>query len=212
MNDFTPDGMPIVSRTDKVPRKLITFCIGAKEKDGFCHFYIDDYRFERLWNQPERYLNALRRYKGAIGTDFSTYVDYPMPLQRWNVYRSKALMQYWQREGIEVIPNLQWSTDDSYNFAFDGLPQGGTVAVSTVGVVRSRDAMSRFIGGVQEAWMRLQFDTLLMYGQKIDVGLPKTVKIRTYANDNTRRVQKCEAEAQAQVEASSKGQTHLYKG
>lgn len=200
VSDFTPDGMPIVSRTDKVPRKLITFCVGAKEKDGFCHFYIDDYRFERLWNQPERYLDALKKYKGVIGPDFSTYTDYPMPLQRWNVYRSKLLMQYWQSEGIEVIPNLQWSTKESYDFAFDGLSRGGTVAVSTVGVHKNPEANQLFVRGVQEAWMRLQFDTLLMYGKAVDCGLEGNVKIRHYQNDNQERVKKWEEEARQAVE------------
>lgn len=200
VDDFTKGGMPIVRASDKAPERLITFCIGTKEKDGFCHFYIDDYRFERLWNQPERYLNALRQYKGAIGPDFSTYTDYPMPLQRWNVYRSKALMQYWQNEGIDVIPNLQWSTDESYGFAFDGLPQGGTVAVSTVGVCRSQQAQRLFVSGVQEAWMQLQFDTLLMYGKAVECHLPEAVMIMHYQNDNHRRVKKWEEEARQAAE------------
>ena len=46
IGETTEGGMPVIEASDKVPSKLITFCIGAKEKDGFCHFYIDDYRFE----------------------------------------------------------------------------------------------------------------------------------------------------------------------
>ena len=145
-------------------------------------------------------MDALRQYKGAIGPDFSTYTDYPLPLQRWNIYRSKLLMQYWQSEGIEVIPNLQWSTEESYDFAFDGMPQGGTVAVSTVGVHKSSEANQLFVRGVQEAWMRLQFDTLMMYGKRVDVGLPGAVTIKTYANDNQERVKKWVVEAQAAAE------------
>ncbi|MEI8083290.1 MAG: DUF4417 domain-containing protein, partial [Actinomycetes bacterium] len=35
-------------------------------------FYEDDYRFNRLWNDPERYIRRLARFAGVVSPDFST--------------------------------------------------------------------------------------------------------------------------------------------
>lgn len=188
--DCKDNWWPTIEPTDRVPRRLVTFQVSnaGEHKGDWCHFFIDDYRFERLWNNPERYVPVLKRYKGVLSPDFSTYTDMPYPMQIWNVYRSRALAHYWQQRGIEVIPTLQWSDEESWQFCFDGLPKGGTVAVSTVGVAKSMDASELFIRGCQEAWTRTQYRTLLMHGKRIDVGLPNNVKIRTYDNDNHARV------------------------
>ena len=45
--------LPILKATHTVPKQLINFndCISKKpDKDTGVHFYIDDYRFERIWN------------------------------------------------------------------------------------------------------------------------------------------------------------------
>lgn len=96
--------------------------------------------------------------------DFSLYLDMPLPMQRWNVYRSRALGLIWQREGMEVVPTLSWSTPDSYEFCFDGIPQGGTVATSTVGVMSDEAALALWRDGMSEALRRVKPSRLLLYG------------------------------------------------
>lgn len=203
--DCTESGWPIVQPIDARPCKLITFCIGSGDKDGYAHFFIDDYRFERLWNQPERYVDALKKYDGVLSPDFSLYADMPLPMQVWNSYRSKALACYWQRCGMNVIPTLCWSDERSYDFAFRGIPQRSTVAVSTVGVVRSREARIMFEQGLREAIAQLLPQRVLWYGKPINMG-PLGTEVAYYENDNQRRVKKWEDEehrAEAQDKAAA---------
>ena len=42
------------------------------------HFFIDDYQFERLWNDPEKYIEKLKQYAVVATPDFSPYGDMPM--------------------------------------------------------------------------------------------------------------------------------------
>lgn len=118
-------------------------------------FYIDDYQFERLWNEPQKYLSLLKSFKGMIGPDFSLYRDFPTILNIYNCWRNKVLMAFWQAQGIEVIPNVSWSDEASYEWCFDGLPTNSVLAVSTNGVFKDKVAKQLFIAGFREMKRRL---------------------------------------------------------
>jgi len=56
--------LPKLKTTDTLPQKLIPFskamCRSFTDFDCFVHFYEDDIKFERLWNNPKQYLNKLK--------------------------------------------------------------------------------------------------------------------------------------------------------
>lgn len=164
-------GMPVVEPSVARPDALLPFNYAKTAKDGdfgkYLHFFVDDYQFERLWNQPERYLPLIKRFAGALSPDFSCYMDMPLPMQRWNEYRRRALANYWQRNGIDVVPTLSWSDPRSYGFMLGGLPKHSTVAVSTVGVKSDENARSVFMDGMAEAMRRLEPSRVLLYGGNV---------------------------------------------
>lgn len=186
---------PILKPVDLKPKKLVTFLVADshEHKDDYCHFFIDDYRFERLWDRPERYIEILKRYAGVIAPDFSTYTDMPYPMQAWNVYRSRALAHYWQKCGINVIPNIQFSDPRSYEWFFDGLPYESTLASSTVGLLKREEWRNAFAEGMEEAIRRTRPKRLIIYGKAIPFD-HMGVEVKWYKNDNTARVRKAQRE------------------
>lgn len=180
---------PVIMPTATVPNGLVTFEVATSDRhpDEFAHFFIDDYRFERLWNSPEKYVPVLKRYGGVLSPDFSLYTDMPLPVQIWNSYRSKALASYWQRCGIDVIPTLCWSDERSYDFAFSGIPERSTVAVSTVGVARNKEARRLFEQGLREAIARLMPQCIVWHGKLLELDMLGT-KVVNYPSDNHERV------------------------
>ena len=64
-------------------------------------------------------------------------------------------MAFWQKLGIEVIPNVCWSDESSYSWCFDGLPQNSILAVSTNGCLKDKVAKQLFIAGFNEMKRRL---------------------------------------------------------
>lgn len=178
--DCDEDGWPFIQRTYTVPEKLTKLFISdegrfdrKRRKEGYLHFFVDDYKFERLWNHPERYVGSIMKYDGMIGPDFSTWRDMSLQQQRYNVYRSRVLTMYYQRQGIDVIPLLQWSDGRSWEWCFDGLPTGGTFcAPAHMGFSHDPWAQYLYEMGVQEAVRRLEPDTLLFYGERFDVDVP----------------------------------------
>lgn len=164
------DGMPRMKGRMAKPKRMIGFNYAKTAKDHDCcvHFFVDDYQFERLWNRPEKYLELLKRFECVLTPDFSLYMDMPLPMQRWNEYRRRALGNWWQRNGIKAVPTLSWSDERSYGFCFGGLPKRSTVAVSTVGVKGDEGALGVWRAGMAEAMKRLRPKRVLLYGG--DVG------------------------------------------
>ena len=85
--------IPCIEAEDQLPTRLIPFskAFGSKDYDAWVHFYEDDVGFERLWNQPNKYMPILKKYAGVISPDFSVYRDMPLVMQQWNIYRSRAM-------------------------------------------------------------------------------------------------------------------------
>ena len=83
------------------------------------HFYIWDYQFERVWNQPLRYAKVLKEFGVVLTPDFSTYLDFPKAIQIFNHYRKHWCGAYWQSLGVNVIPTIGWGDHDSYDWCFD---------------------------------------------------------------------------------------------
>ena len=128
------------------------------------HFFIDDYLFQRAWNDPCRYAHLLCGYQAVMTPDFSMFTDYPVAVQLYNHWRKHQLGAYWQSLGLTVIPSICWSDHDSYTWCFDGEPVGGTVAVSSVGTQKNPLARTLFLDGYSEMMRRLKPEKIIFFG------------------------------------------------
>ena len=132
------------------------------------HFFIDDYLFERTWNDPARYAALLKGFQAVLTADFSMFTNYPKAVQIYNHWRKHLLGVYWQSLGITVYPSICWSDHDSYEWCFDGEPVGGTVAISSVGTQKNKDARRLFMDGYREMLSRLKPQKVLFFGDVPD--------------------------------------------
>lgn len=161
--------IPTMKRTDYVPNQLIGFneAMTSKRKDVGVHMFIDDYQFERIWNKPNVYLRILKEYDCIFTPDFSLYLDMPMAMKIWNTYRNRLLGQFFQRNGLRVIPTISWAEKETYEFCFDGIEPGGSVAIATTGCVQDETAKQIWKDGADAMIDRLRPKTILIYGQPI---------------------------------------------
>lgn len=167
-NDFWQ--MPVINNDNFIPSDLIGFnyAKSSDKKNIGIHFYLDDYQFERVWNNPQEYIEILRQYECILSPDFSLYLDMPMPMKIWNIYRSRQIGQYYQSQGIKVIPTLSWAEKETFEFAFKGIPKGSIVSVSTIGVKRNKDAFQIWKDGMDAMINEIQPSTILVYGGELD--------------------------------------------
>lgn len=160
--------IPVINpvNIDECP-EFIGFNYAMSEKnpqDKGIHFFIDDYQFKRVWNNPAKYISVLQKFKCVFTPDFSLYTDYPKALQIYNHWRKHVLGAFWQREGITVIPTIAWSDTASFEWCFDGEPVGGCVAISSVGTQNDKAAQKLFLRGYEEMTKRLEPSTIIFMG------------------------------------------------
>lgn len=161
---------PILRKTEWKPEKAIPFekAMHTKDQEQWVHFYMDDYKFERIWNNPKQYLNCLKKFQGVISPDFSLYRDMPLVMQMWNTYRNRSIGAWLQENGIPVVPNVRWGDERSYEFCFEGIEGGGTVAVSTNGCIQKKEDRNYFKQGLKEMVSALNPKTIINYSYTPD--------------------------------------------
>lgn len=161
-------GIPDLPASAAVPDALVAYsdrrgCAAAGPGTAV-HTFLDDYRFELLWTKPERPLPRLLSVGTALSPDFSLWTWMPRTVQLWQLYRSRWCGNWWLDHGLDVIPTVSWSVPESYAYAFAGIARGSTVALSTVGVLRSPDALGLFARGYEAMLDAVQPSAVLCYG------------------------------------------------
>lgn len=147
------------------------------------HTFSYDYQFNTVWTKPDMWLDRLLGVNAVIAPDFSLYRDMPKALQIFNHYRKHWVARYWHEAGIKVIPNIRWSTPDSYEFCFEGEPKNSIIAIGKTGTQQDPIAKELFKKGFNETLKRLEPKAILMYGSmpdNIDVGGVKIIHIPHY--------------------------------
>lgn len=181
--------MPTLERIDYVPDDLVGFnyVLNSDRYELGVHFYIDDYQFERIWASPQMYVDKLAQFDCILTPDFSLYMDMPMAMKIWNVYRSRLIGQIYQDRGLRVIPTVSWAEPETFTFCFDGIPSNSTISVSTIGVKRSKEATKIWTQGMDEAMKRLKPKNVLVYGGDIGYDF-KGANVKYYDNHVTEKM------------------------
>lgn len=170
-NQFEQDGIFGIPKLkkDEIDLEEIAFIgydkLQREETNKIVHFFLNDYKFEVMWNHPESKIERLRAYRAVLTPNFSMYTEMPLSLQLYNTFRSRWCGAFLQANGIPVIPTVCWSTPESFWFCFDGLPQEGVVAVSTLGV---RTEKTLFMQGYYELKKRVNPAAVLCYGKPFE--------------------------------------------
>lgn len=180
-------GMPIMAPTQTTGDQMLRFMDWKEVSDPenyIAHFYYDDYKFISAWREPDKYLDRLKKFKAVVSSDFSLYTDFPRALQILSCYRRQWCGAFWQSQGIDVIPDVVWGDEKSFEYCFDGIPKGGTVAVSTVGVANDKQWNDKesdmFRSGYNEMLKRLEPTTILFYGTMIEGCEGNIIRIPSY--------------------------------
>lgn len=174
--------IPVCPCTAKdIPKRLISY-VDAKhlhkinsrsnndyQIDAYVHFYIDDQKFDgpksSVWLYPYKALEILRHFSGVITVDFSTNADFPDPIKRYNTYRMRALGFWLGTQGISVINNVRWGTEETWNYCFDGIPLYSTVAIGTVASgIKKLENRQDFETGLNKMVELLKPHTIIVYG------------------------------------------------
>ncbi len=164
-------GLPKIKRSDYLPTTIIPFNYAKTEKepsDKCVHFFIDDFQFERLWNFPNRYIDLLKRFEGVITPDFSMY-DYMSEAQIiWNCYRNRVLAFWMQRNGINIVPTIEWSKYEDLSWCLEGIPKNSNIAIGTYGSLTSSRKKYALLKGIERIVIETDPRNIICYGPKVE--------------------------------------------
>lgn len=187
--------IPMLEPVDHVPSKLqgFNYVLNKPDHSAGVHFFLDDYQFERVWKRPDFYISKMIEFDSVLTPDFSLYSDMPRAMQIWNTYRSRLIGQIMQSWDMKVIPTVSWSTPESYDFCFDGLPHNSTVAISTIGVKRNKEGFRLWQMGVTEMIKRITPSRIIVYGGKVEYDY-QGIEVVYFGNETTERMESWAAE------------------
>ena len=145
------------------------YVLSDKEPEGKAvHFFLDDYQFQRLWNNPEKYIEKLKRYEVVLTPDFSPYGDMPMATQIFNHYRKHWVGALLQEYGVKVVPTIRASRDErSFEWYLDGEPEGGVVCISSMWT-SDDEARNYFIKEFNTMVETLKPEKIYVYGNEVE--------------------------------------------
>lgn len=129
------------------------------------HFFVDDYRFEGIYKNPERTLEKYSQYAFILTPDYSTYTDMNLWRQMESVAHSRWVGAYWQSKGLKVIPTVSWGDARSYSFCFDGVEQNAVVAIGMIGCKGNKIA---FMRGYNVMLEKLAPSCIICFGKPFD--------------------------------------------
>lgn len=165
-----PYDIPIIKPEPFVQLDYVRFNEAQKLKDSVAHsdygvhFFVDDYYFDKIWNQFNRYMRMLSNFGAVLTPDWSIYTDWPVAVNIWNHYKKHYVGAYLQSIGARVYPTIEWSDKASYDWCFDGEPVGGCVAIGSIGTQKDVEARKLFVYGYDAMLERLQPETIMFWG------------------------------------------------
>ena len=177
-NQFPGTGklkMPLIPKFEPRPDDFIDLLLIGFDKthledqnhlDRMVHFFLYDYRFERVWKNPDSDLERLSRYRAVLSPDFSMYLEMAPVMQLYNTFRNRWCGAYWASKGMRVIPTVNWGDESTFDFCFEGIEKGSVVAVSTYMASEHdhrSDQKEWFMAGYNEMLQRIEPEKIICY-------------------------------------------------
>ncbi len=177
-NQFPGDGafqIPIIPKVeflDEEFRDLLLIGFDRTKADDernterMVHFFLYDYKFERVWKEPDRDIERLKPYRAVLSPDFSMYLEMNPAMQLYNTFRNRWCGASFANQGLRVIPTVSWGNENTFDFCFLGIPKGSTVAVSTYMVSEHdnrKDQKEFFMKGYREMLKRIEPERIICY-------------------------------------------------
>lgn len=161
-------GFPLIKKQDLdlTQVELISYSDISKNDDANLnkgvHFFIDDYRFEVLYNHPEKVLGKLRKYRFVLTPDYSLYSDMDPWRQIESIGKSRWVGAYWQKNGLTVVPTISWGQPSTFRFCFDSVEKNSAVAVGMIGCKHEKIS---FLKGYQAMLEIIQPSAIICFGK-----------------------------------------------
>lgn len=139
------------------------------DKDTVLHCFIHDFQFSNLITETKKHVEELTRFGGIICPDPTITIGGSRTINQAQVYFSRAVGFYLQKNGVNAIPCVRWGDSSTYEYCFLGVPKNYIIAISTHGCImpcKENNNLLRyaFIKGLPVMLERLKPKYVIVYG------------------------------------------------
>jgi Domain of unknown function (DUF4417)/ParB-like nuclease domain len=131
-------------------------------------FYVDDYRFECLWEAPAKYVAKMLNMgtRIALGVNYSILGGWPLARQLWQLYRARWVTRYMQEAGIAIIPDMNFGDELTYQAGIHGFPRNAPCVSVQIQTVENVAHFKAVVQGVRQFVRDVTPQHLMVYGSK----------------------------------------------
>lgn len=164
-------GFPIIKKQElDIENIELISCADVSKKDTKnlhkgVHFFVDDFRFETVYNHPEKSLERYGKYRFLLTPDYSLYAEMDPWRQIESVGKARWVGAKWQAEGKIVIPTVSWGLARTYEFCFDGIQKNSIIAIGMIGCKRNKND---FLKGYYQMLYKIEPEAIICLGTPFD--------------------------------------------
>lgn len=125
------------------------------------HFFVDDFRFDSIYNNPEKSLERYGKYRFLLTPDYSLYSEMNPWRQIESIGKARWVGAKWQSAGKIVFPTISWASARSYEFCFDAIEKHCIVAIGMIGCKRNK---TDFLRGYNQMLEVIEPDGIICLG------------------------------------------------
>jgi hypothetical protein len=149
------DCLNLIACTNTIPDDEEYFDFGV-------HFFVDDYDFGNVYEQPERTLQLYSQYRFCCTPDYSVYGEMQPWRQIESIAHSRWCGAWWQSKGMNVVATISWDKYPSFDYCFDGVEDGSVVAIATYACKMER---AGFLRGYDAMFEKIRPEAVICYGE-----------------------------------------------
>ena len=169
-NRTEPEGFPIIEIemvADIPPKEVVQwdrrkYDVKDPSKTTIC-FYCNDPGFIPVLNNPNRYLEELKKYESVIGPDASPYDNMPPVVQNSQIYVNLAITYYLAKNGIKIIPNVRLGNEHTFP-SLKAYPSNSLIAIGTHGFTQNVQNRHIFREQIEIIVKKLTPSGIVVYG------------------------------------------------
>lgn len=155
----------------------------SKNLNKTVQFFTYDYKFDYVYTHPYLAIEKLKQYYCLLSPDYSLYTNMSLSVQIKNTFKNRWCGAFFQSMGLRVIPTIEWSDERSFEFCFDGVEKGSTVAISTYG---KKHCENEFMKGYEEMLKRIEPCAIICY-EKPFPKMKGKIKVFSYDHNEWRK-------------------------
>ena len=160
-------GFPVVKKQEiDLSNIELIACSDISKKDTNnlhkgVHFFVDDYRFDSFYDNPDRSLDTLKKYRFVLSPDYSLYAEMNPWRQIESVGKNRWVAAKWQNAGLVVIPTFSWGLSRSYEFCFDSVEKH---CIAAIGMIGCKGDKKLFLRGYYQMLDKIEPEAIICFG------------------------------------------------